>query len=70
MLKSQEGPGAALAFAVTLDRSTSAAVQVDYATRDGSAQAGPDYTASSGTLSFAPGETAKTVTVAVLDDFP
>ena len=64
----QEGPGAALAFAVTLDRSTSAAVQVDYATRDGTAQAGSDYTASSGTLSFAPGETAKTVTVAVLDD--
>ena len=63
-----EGPGAALAFAVTLDRSTSAAVQVDYATRDGSAQAGSDYTASSGTLRFAPGETAKTVTVAVLDD--
>ena len=36
----QEGPGAALAFSVTLDRSTSAAVQVDYATRDGTAQAG------------------------------
>ena len=64
----QEGPGAALAFAVTLDRSTSAAVQVDYATRDGTAQAGSDYTASSGRLNFAPGETAKTVTVAVLDD--
>ena len=64
----QEGPGAALAFSVTLDRSTSAAVQVDYATRDGTAQAGSDYTANSGTLNFAPGETAKTVTVAVLDD--
>ena len=63
-----EGPGAALAFAVTLDRSTSADVQVDYATRDGTAQAGSDYTAASGTLRFAPGETAKTVTVAVLDD--
>ena len=63
-----EGPGAALAFAVTLDRSTSADVQVDYATRDGTAQAGSDYTAASGTLNFAPGETAKTVTVAVLDD--
>ena len=64
----QEGPGAALAFSVTLDRATSAAVQVDYATRDGTAQAGSDYTANSGTLNFAPGETAKTVTVAVLDD--
>ena len=64
----REGPGAALAFLVTLDRSTSAAVQVDYATRDGTAQAGSDYTANSGTLNFAPGETAKTVEVAVLDD--
>ena len=64
----REGPGAALAFSVTLDRSTSAAVQVDYATRDGAAQAGSDYTANSGALNFAPGETAKTVTVAVLDD--
>ena len=64
----REGPGAALAFAVTLDRSTSAAVQVDYATRDGTARAGSDYTANSGTLNFAPGETAKTVSVAVLDD--
>ena len=64
----REGPGAALAFLVTLDRSTSAAVQVDYATRDGTAQAGSDYTANSGTLNFAPGETAKTVSVAVLDD--
>ena len=54
----EEGPGAALAFAVTLDRSTAAAVRVDYATRDGSAQAGSDYTARSGTLRFAPGEKA------------
>ena len=64
----QEGPGAALEFAVKLDRPTAAAVQVDYATRDGSAQAGSDYTASSGRLNFAPGETLMTVTVAVLDD--
>ena len=63
-----EGPGAILEFGVKLDRPTAAAVQVDYATRDGSAQAGSDYTASSGTLRFAPGETRKTVEVAVLDD--
>ena len=63
-----EGPGAILEFGVKLSRSTSAAVQVDYATRDGSAQAGSDYTASSGTLSFAAGETAKMVEVTVLDD--
>ena len=64
----QEGPGASLAFAVTLDRAPSGTVTVDYATSDGTATAGEDYTAASGMLSFAAGETAKTVTVAVLDD--
>ena len=63
-----EGPGAVLAFAVTLDRAASAAVRVDYATSDGTAQAGSDYTAATGSLTFAPGETAKTVSVTVLDD--
>ena len=63
-----EGPGAVLAFAVTLDRATSATVSVDYATSDGTAQAGSDYTAATGSVTFAPGETAKTVSVAVLDD--
>ena len=63
-----EGPGAVLAFAVTLDRATSAAVGVDYATSDGTAQAGSDYTAASGSVTFSPGEMAKTVSVAVLDD--
>ena len=63
-----EGPGAVLAFAVTLDRAASAAVRVDYATSDGTAQAGSDYTAATGSLTFAPGETARTVSVTVLDD--
>ena len=43
-------------------------VTVDYATADGSAQAGADYTATSGTLRFAAGERSKTVSVTVLDD--
>ena len=64
----EEGPGAALAFAVTLDRERHAPVTVSYATSDGSATAGQDYTAASGTLTFAAGETAKSVSVAVLDD--
>ena len=63
-----EGPGATLDFAVTLDRERHAAVTVDYATSDGTATAGSDYTAASGTLTFAAGETSKTVSVAVLDD--
>ena len=64
----EEGPDAALAFAVTLDRERHAPVTVSFATSDGSATAGQDYTAASGTLTFAAGETAKTVSVAVLDD--
>ncbi|MDE3001013.1 MAG: BspA family leucine-rich repeat surface protein [Gemmatimonadota bacterium] len=64
----EEGPDAALAFMVTLDRSVSGPVTVAWATSDGTAIAGIDYTAASGTLTFAAGETEKTVSVAVLDD--
>ena len=64
----QEGPEAAMAFAVRLSRAASATVTVDYATADGTATAGEDYTATSGTLTFAAGETGKTVEVPVLDD--
>ena len=64
----QEGPGAALEFAVSLSRASSSIVTVDYATADGSAKAGSDYTATSGTLTFAAGEVVKIVTVPVLDD--
>ena len=63
-----EGPGARLAFAVTLDRTRDRTVLVRYATSDGTATAGEDYTGVSGTLRFAPGETSKTVSVTVLDD--
>ena len=60
----EEGPGAVLAFAVTLNRAASGTVTVGYGTVDATA----DYVAASGTLVFAPGETEKTVNVAVLDD--
>ena len=63
-----EGPGAALAFVVSLSRARDSATTVDYATADGTATAGADYTATSGTLTFAAGETEKTASVAVLDD--
>ena len=63
-----EGPGARLAFAVTLDRTRDRKVLVRYATSDGTATQGEDYTGVSGTLRFAPGETTKTVSVTVLDD--
>ena len=63
-----EGPGATLAFAVTLDRTRDRKVLVKYATADGTAKQGEDYTHVFGTLRFAPGETSKTVSVPVLDD--
>lgn len=45
------------------------AVQVDYASSDGSATAGSDYTSASGTLSWADGEaTDKTFTVPISND--
>ena len=65
----REGPGAVLAFTVTLDRASRETATVDWETLNGSgkagAKAGQDYEAASGALVFAPGET---VNVTVLDD--
>lgn len=47
---------------------TTGVVSVDYATSDGTSQAGLDYLAQSGTLTFANGETNKVITVPVYDD--
>ena len=66
--RANEGAGASAAFEVSLSRAAAGAVTVDYATADGTAEAGADYTATSGTLTFAAGETVKTVSVPVLDD--
>ena len=57
-----------LHFRVFLSRRLRIPVSVDYATSDGTAQAGSDYRATSGTLTFRPGETAKTISVPVLED--
>ena len=64
----EEDAGAVLAFTVALSRAASSTLTVDYATSDGSAQAGVDYTAASGTLTFQSGESSKTIEVGVLDD--
>ena len=64
----REGPGAKLAFAVTLDRARGGPVTVDYATGNGEAKAGTDFVEASGTLTFAANETSKTVEVEVLAD--
>ena len=63
-----EGDDGSIAFTVTLDEAASGTVTVDYATADGSAEAGDDYTAKSGTLSFAAGETSQAISVAIDDD--
>jgi uncharacterized repeat protein (TIGR03803 family) len=42
------------------------AFAVDYATADGSAQAGRDYQPQSGTLSFGPGESQRSITISLI----
>ena len=53
---------------VGLSGSFSQPVSVNYATQDGTAQAGSDYTTTRGTLTFQPGETSKMISVPVLGD--
>ena len=55
-------------FTVTLSQASATPVTVNYATSDGTANAGSDYTAKTGSLTFAAGETSKTITVAVRGD--
>jgi len=63
------GPQTTFAFfTLTLSRSSSQTITVDFATADGTATAGLDYTATSGQISFAPGETQKTLMVTVMSD--
>ncbi|MYA33951.1 MAG: hypothetical protein F4164_08955 [Gemmatimonadales bacterium] len=63
-----EGDDTAMTFTVKLDRPALTAITVDYATADGTAEAGMDYTARSGELAFAVGDTAQTISVAIIDD--
>jgi endoglucanase len=55
-------------ISVSLSKASAEAVTVNYATANGTAQAGADYVAKSGTLTFAPGEISKTIAVSVLSD--
>jgi hypothetical protein len=55
-------------FTVSLDRTESAPVSIDFSTADGTATAASDYISTNGTLTFAPGETTKTITVQVNTD--
>jgi len=62
-----ENVGFALVTVVRTNGSLGA-VSVNFATSDGTAQAGRDYTTSAGTLSFADGETLKAFPVQILDN--
>lgn len=64
----KEGDDNSVDFTVTLDEAATDTVTVDYATSDGTADAGDDYTAKSGTLSFSAGTTSKTISVSIADD--
>ncbi|MEL6461829.1 MAG: DUF1194 domain-containing protein, partial [Cyanobacteria bacterium J06621_15] len=55
-------------FNVSLSRSSSETITLEYCTADGTAVAGSDYTATSDTLTFSPGETSKTIDVPVIGD--
>ena len=63
-----EGDDDSITFTVTLDEAANETVTVDYATSDGSAEAGDDYTAKSGTLTFNAGTTSNTISVSITDD--
>ena len=63
-----DGESATLTFTVTLDPAATLPVTVDWATSDGTAEAGTDYTAGSGSLRFDTGDETKTVTVTVTGD--
>ena len=64
----EEAAGAVLVFAVTLSRSASSPITINYATSDGSATAGADYTAASGILTIESGSSSGSIEVTVLDD--
>lgn len=58
----------AFTFPVTLSAPSDQTVSVNYATSDGTANAGGDYNAASGTVTFAPGVTSQSVTVQVVGE--
>ena len=53
---------------VSLDKSWTEAITVDYSTLDNTAITEEDYTAAEGTITFDPGETSKTINLAIKGD--
>ena len=66
-LKGNTGTSDAL-VTVALSLPSTHAVQVSYATLDGTAVAGTDYVSASGTVTIAPGVTAQAVTIPIIGD--
>ena len=62
-----EGAGTAT-ITVNLSGATTQQVKVDYATSNGTAEAGSDYEAASGTLTFAPSDVSETFVVTITND--
>jgi hypothetical protein len=60
--------GSNLVFTVALDRASSTATTVSYATINGTAIGSTNFVAASGTLNFSAGETSKTLTISSLAD--
>jgi len=63
-----EGTDSEATVAVTLTSASSVPVQVEVASRQGTAISGPDYSGRNYNLTFAPGETVKTVSWRITDD--
>lgn len=55
-------------YTVSLSDSSTQIITVQYATSDGTAQAGLDYTSTAGTLTFSPGTTSQIVNIPILND--
>jgi hypothetical protein len=62
------GATSQFAFTVSLAYPSAGTTTLNYATADGTAQAGSDYIAASGTLTFPPGLTSQTIVVQTRDD--
>ena len=62
------GAASQAVFTVNLTNPSETPVTVDYATANGSAEAGSDFVLTTGALAFAPGETSKTIIVPTIDD--
>ncbi|MDB9537426.1 Calx-beta domain-containing protein, partial [Dolichospermum planctonicum CS-1226] len=55
-------------YTVTLSRTSTQTITVQYATANGTAIAGADYTSTSGTLTFNPGVTSQVINIPILND--